>query len=51
MKRNPTSYNKAINLEAWWGFFDSKDIGFRPIVCLKPDTKLVKQSDGSYQIQ
>ena len=34
-----------------YSFFDSKDIGFRPIVCLKLDTKLVKQSDGSYQIQ
>lgn len=27
MKRNPTSYNKAINLEASGvGFFDSKDM-------------------------
>ena len=34
-----------------YSFFDSKDVGFRPIVCLNFNAKLIKQADGSYQIQ
>ena len=34
-----------------YSFYNAKDIGFRPLVCLNPNVKLVKQEDGSYQIQ
>lgn len=34
-----------------YSFYDAKDIGFRPVVCLDSNAKLVKQADGNYQIQ
>ena len=34
-----------------YSFYNAKDIGFRPVICLNPNAKLVKQADGTYQIQ
>ena len=33
-----------------YSFYNAKDIGFRPIVCLKPDVNLTLQENGTYKI-
>ena len=33
-----------------WNSYDFRYLGFRPIVCLKSDTQLIKNEDGSYTI-
>ena len=42
----------AYSSSGLFGFysFQSNNRGFRPVVCLKPDVKLQKNSDGSYTI-
>ena len=34
-----------------YSFYNATDIGFRPVVCLNSNIKLVKQPNGEYQIQ
>lgn len=34
-----------------YSFYDAKDIGFRPVVCLKNNINLILQKDGTYKIQ
>lgn len=34
-----------------YSFYNAKDIGFRPVVCLKNNINLILQKDGTYKIQ
>ena len=43
-------YNVGKVASADYGYYGITDGGFRPLVCLKSDTQLVKNSDGSYTI-
>ena len=53
---SPSSYDSeyVIYIDMQGGvicdFYDYNDLGFRPIVCLKADTQLERNSDGTYTI-